>query len=385
MLKNTVAMAATIILLNLVVLTSASYGQEEFKLFLNDHEIEFENQQAFVDQNENVLVPVRYISNGLDLEVEWSKEKTNNGWIEITRKLSESDDNASYSKVENNENDENEQEKINLSFEIGEPYFFKNGEVNELEAKPQLTHNNRTLVPLEALAESFGFEVEKTEENEIHIFHDEIEDVEKVVEKLESIAEEEKERVEESKTEEDLELEVDDEKENEDGDEEVKKDHTDKKIDATAEILADYGTLNRDTIEKLVYRTEELDLDLDLVLGLIRVESNFDPGNVSWAGAVGLFQVMPGTAQRLADARGYEYSRELLYDPKYSIKVGTAYLNRHDKNYGGDRHKILTAYNKGSQGLDQHINATGSAVSSFSNLVLEKANHYQNRLNNKLD
>lgn len=59
-------------------------------------------------------------------------------------------------------------------------------------------------------------------------------------------------------------------------------------------------------------------LDWRLVVAQMFQESSFDPGKVSWAGAMGLMQLMPGTAGELGI--------EDLFLPESSIKGGTAYL-----------------------------------------------------------
>ena len=79
-------------------------------------------------------------------------------------------------------------------------------------------------------------------------------------------------------------------------------------------------------------------LDPALLKGLIRQESGFDPAARSAAGAVGLTQLMPGTAASL----GVDPS-----DPAQAIDGGARYLKAQLDRFGGDAAKALAAYNAG--------------------------------------
>src|SRR5256885_14945151 len=80
-------------------------------------------------------------------------------------------------------------------------------------------------------------------------------------------------------------------------------------------------------------------VDPALLKGLIRQESNFDPGAHSGAGAVGLTQLMPATAASLGVSDPT--------DPAQSIEGGAKYLRAQLDRFGGDPAKALAAYNPG--------------------------------------
>jgi soluble lytic murein transglycosylase len=74
--------------------------------------------------------------------------------------------------------------------------------------------------------------------------------------------------------------------------------------------------------------SESKGIDPFLVLALIREESRFDPEALSWAGAYGLMQLMPATADRIKAQAGVELSdRSDLHDAEKNILIGTEYLS----------------------------------------------------------
>ncbi len=87
-------------------------------------------------------------------------------------------------------------------------------------------------------------------------------------------------------------------------------------------------------------------VDPMLVAGLIRQESVFQPDAVSYAGAVGLMQVLPKTGKLLARRLKVRYTRAKLFDPEYNLQLGTLYLADLAKLLGSPE-AVLAAYNAG--------------------------------------
>jgi soluble lytic murein transglycosylase len=104
-------------------------------------------------------------------------------------------------------------------------------------------------------------------------------------------------------------------------------------------------------------QAEVAGLDPALVCSVIRAESRFRAGAVSPRGAVGLMQLMPDTADWVADRLGLA-SRDLT-DPETNLRLGTSYL-RYLVDRFGRIDLALAAYNAGPTRVDQWI-AAGEA------------------------
>ncbi|MEM9170129.1 MAG: lytic transglycosylase domain-containing protein [Pseudomonadota bacterium] len=98
----------------------------------------------------------------------------------------------------------------------------------------------------------------------------------------------------------------------------------------------------------------------EVILGLSRQESEFNPRAYSSAGARGVMQLMPATAQLTARKEGLVYSRSrLLDDPDYNMIVGSAHLSHLLKRYNGSYIMTFAAYNAGPHRVTQWVKAYG--------------------------
>ena len=76
---------------------------------------------------------------------------------------------------------------------------------------------------------------------------------------------------------------------------------------------------------------------------LVQIESGFRRTAVSSAGAIGLTQLKPSTAQWVDPT----VSRDLLFDTSTNLRVGFRYLSMLLKQYAGNERLALLAYNRG--------------------------------------
>lgn len=92
----------------------------------------------------------------------------------------------------------------------------------------------------------------------------------------------------------------------------------------------------------------ENDLPPAFIYSVIRAESLFQPRIYSWAGAVGLMQIMPATGKEIAKNMGDEdYEVKDLLDYKTNLAFGIYYLKGLMREFNGDKVHALCGYNAG--------------------------------------
>jgi soluble lytic murein transglycosylase-like protein len=111
-------------------------------------------------------------------------------------------------------------------------------------------------------------------------------------------------------------------------------------------------------------------LEPAILAGLIKQESGFDPTATSSAGAVGLTQLMPGTASSLGVTEPL--------NPAQSIQGGARYLGQLARQFGGNITDALAAYNAGPGAVAQYGGVPPYAeTQQYVAKVLENANEYR--------
>lgn len=87
-------------------------------------------------------------------------------------------------------------------------------------------------------------------------------------------------------------------------------------------------------------------VDEHLLDALVQAESNYNPGAVSRARAMGLTQLMPDTAKELGVTDPF--------DPVQNLNGGAKYLAKMIKQFDGDLSKAVAAYNAGPGAVNRY-------------------------------
>jgi len=122
-------------------------------------------------------------------------------------------------------------------------------------------------------------------------------------------------------------------------------------------VFYDYPLLYPQPYDREVRAAARLtDLDARLIYGVIRQESLFRTDAVSTAGAVGLAQLIPETARRIARAWQQPVPANAdLFDPGVSIKLGAAHLRDLVNRFEKQTVVALAGYNAGGNAADRWL------------------------------
>lgn len=100
-------------------------------------------------------------------------------------------------------------------------------------------------------------------------------------------------------------------------------------------------------------------IDPYLAAAIIREESQYDARAVSRVGAIGLMQLMPSTAQAVAQRNGRAVSRDDLFDHETNIQYGVRYLDQLLGQFNGNLVHAVAAYNAGPPVVSRWISTFG--------------------------
>jgi soluble lytic murein transglycosylase-like protein len=120
-------------------------------------------------------------------------------------------------------------------------------------------------------------------------------------------------------------------------------------------------------LQLVYYEATRANLDPDLVLSLIQVESNFKQYAVSSVGAMGYMQIMPFWVKALMGTK----DRLSLFDMHTNLRYGCTILSHYLELENGNWFRALGRYN-GSLGKDNYPKAVLAAYKQQSKKTLER-------------
>ena len=133
---------------------------------------------------------------------------------------------------------------------------------------------------------------------------------------------------------------------------------------------------------EVVERYAEIyELPKELVYAIIRAESSFNRYALSHRGASGLMQIMEQTGDWAAEQIGiedYDYSR--IFEPEINIHIGSWYISRLIRQFGGNLDTALAAYNAGSGNVSNWLREQGSTDNVLESIPFPETRNYVRRV-----
>lgn len=112
----------------------------------------------------------------------------------------------------------------------------------------------------------------------------------------------------------------------------------------------------------IVAEASDARIDPLFVAAVIKSESTFNKTARSYAGALGLMQLMPDTARYVSKMNSWGWTgTEQLKNPSYNIKLGISYLKYLHGMYNGNKELMLSAYNWGPANVSDAMK-NGTAI-----------------------
>ena len=127
------------------------------------------------------------------------------------------------------------------------------------------------------------------------------------------------------------------------------------------------------------HASRENRLSKELLMAIARQESGFRPKATSWAGAKGLLQLMPKTAEKFSSIQLSENQLiERLEDPKFNLGVASAYLKHLRSYYKSNWPAIAASYNAGEYVVDRwkQQRELGDQMTWIENIPFKETKNY---------
>lgn len=143
--------------------------------------------------------------------------------------------------------------------------------------------------------------------------------------------------------------------------------------------------------DEIINLSNKYNIEASLISSIANVESGMKSDAKSNKGALGIMQLMPTTAEWLANKMGVEYSEEKLYEADYNLELGSYYIS-YLKGLFDNEENVICAYNAGQGNVktwltDSRYSQDGKTLKiipfketkEYLNKVLKNRHYYQKR------
>ncbi|MGN0961452.1 MAG: lytic transglycosylase domain-containing protein [Christensenellales bacterium] len=114
-----------------------------------------------------------------------------------------------------------------------------------------------------------------------------------------------------------------------------------------------------------------------MIASVINIESGYDENAVSEAGAIGLMQILPSTAEDCAKRMNIEFVESDLYNKEINIEIGCYYLRYLLNMFDGNITNVLCAYNWGLGNVKNWIeNGNVDNNGTITNIPVKETSDY---------
>lgn len=158
-------------------------------------------------------------------------------------------------------------------------------------------------------------------------------------------------------------------------------------------LMALFFLLNSQVFWKTIYplsfqdevkqSSQLYNIDPYLVFAIIQIESNFKYQRVSDKGASGLMQIMPDTAQWVAEQAKYPPAMlGSLEEPSVNIAIGAWYISYLERKFYNNHYAVIAAYNAGPGNVERWLkeNRWDGTYQNLGDIPFGETRHYVQRV-----
>lgn len=152
------------------------------------------------------------------------------------------------------------------------------------------------------------------------------------------------------------------------------------KIDNQIKKILELTPLDINTARIVIKYSKKYNFKPSFILGIMDLESNFNPYLVGTSEDRGYMQIIPSTEKWLVDTYGddigIEYDPSKIFEAEYNIALSVKYLSILRQEFGENYTKVLTAYNRGTGGMYKWYDENNTYETAYSRVILKREQKY---------